>query len=125
MLIKLLYLMIGGITGTFARYFLSGFIYKFTGTDFPYGTLVINLIGCFLIGIFATLSDEKLILGPDMRVMLMAGFCGAFTTFSTFILETGNLVKDAEWLRAFGNVFLSVIIGFILFRLGVWIGKVI
>ena len=125
MLIKLLYLMIGGITGTFARYFLSGFIYKFTGTDFPYGTLVINLIGCFLIGIFATLSDEKLILGPDMRVMLMAGFCGAFTTFSSFILETGNLVKDAEWLRAFGNVFLSVIIGFILFRLGVWIGKVI
>jgi len=125
MLLKLAYLTVGGITGTFARYFLSGFIYKFTGSDFPYGTLAINLMGCFLIGIFATLSDERLILGPDMRVMLMAGFCGAFTTFSTFMLETGNLVKDAEWLRALGNVFISVVAGFILFRLGVWLGKVI
>jgi fluoride exporter len=125
MMMKLAYLTIGVVIGTFARYFLSGFIYRFTGTDFPYGTLVINLIGCFLIGIFATLSDEKLILGPDMRVMLMAGFCGAFTTFSTFMLETGNLIKDGEWLRAFGNVFLSVIIGFILFRLGVLLGKLI
>ena len=124
-MLKLVYLAIGGITGTFARYFLSGFIYKFTGTDFPYGTMVINLIGCFLIGVFAALSNEKLILGPDMRVMLMAGFCGAFTTFSTFMLETGNLIKDGEWLRALGNVFLSVFIGFILFRLGEWIGKLI
>jgi len=123
--LKLAYLLIGGITGTLARYFLSGFIYKITGADFPYGTLVINLTGCLLIGIFASLSDERLILGPDMRVMLMAGFCGAFTTFSTFMLETGNLIKDAEWLRAIGNVFLSVVIGFFLFRLGVWIGKVI
>ena len=125
MMLKLAYLTIGGITGTFARYFLSGFIYRFTGTDFPYGTLVINLMGFFLIGIFATLSDEKLVLGPDMRVMLMAGFCGAFTTFSTFMLETGNLVKDGEWIRALGNVLLSVIIGFILFRLGVWLGKLV
>ena len=124
-MLKLVYLTIGGITGTFARYFLSGLIYKITGTGFPYGTLVINLTGCFLIGLFAALSDERLILGPDMRVMLMAGFCGAFTTFSTFMLETGNLVKDAEWLRAFGNVFVSVLVGFILFRLGGWLGKVI
>ncbi len=124
-MLKLVYLTIGGIVGTLARYFLSGFIYKLTGTDFPYGTLVINLSGCLLIGIFATLSDEKLILGPDMRVMLMAGFCGAFTTFSTFMLETGNLIKDGEWLRALGNVFLSVLVGFILFRLGGWLGKLI
>jgi CrcB protein len=122
-MLKLAYLTFGGIAGTLARYFLSGLIYRFTGTDFPYGTLVINLTGCFLVGLFAALSDEKFILGPDMRVMLMAGFCGAFTTFSTFILETGSLVKDAEWLRAFGNVFLSVVIGFILFRLGVSLGK--
>jgi fluoride exporter len=124
-MLKLVYLTIGGITGTFARYFLSDLIYRFTGTDFPYGTLVINLTGCFLIGLFATLSDEKLILGPDTRVMLMAGFCGAFTTFSAFMLETGNLIKDGEWLRAFGNVFLSIFIGFFLFRMGVWLGKLV
>jgi len=125
MLFKLVYLTIGGVTGTFARYFLSGFIYKFTGTNFPYGTLAINLIGCFLIGIFASLSEERSILSPDMRVMLMAGFCGAFTTFSTFMLESGNLIKDGEWLRAFGNVFLSLFIGYLLFRLGIWLGKII
>jgi CrcB protein len=124
-MLKLVYLALGGITGTLARYFLSGFIYRFTGVDFPYGTLVINLIGCFLIGLFATLSDERLILSPEVKVLLMAGFCGAFTTFSTFMLETGNLIKDAEWLRALGNVFISVFIGFICFRLGVWIGKII
>lgn len=124
-MLKLAYLAIGGTIGTLARYFLSGIIYRFTGADFPYGTLVVNLTGCFLVGLFAALSDEKLVLGPDMRVMLMAGFCGAFTTFSTFMLETGNLVKDAEWLRAFGNVFLSLFAGFFLFRLGMWLGKLI
>ena len=124
-MLKFVYLAIGGITGTFARYFLSGFIYRFTGANFPYGTLVINLIGCFLIGIFAALSDERLVLGPDVKVLLMAGFCGAFTTFSTFMLETGNLVKDGEWIRAFGNVFVSIFIGFLLFRMGGWIGKII
>ena len=124
-MLKLAYLAVGGLIGTFARYYLSGFIYRFTGSDFPYGTLAVNLIGCFLIGVFATLSEEKLILGPDAKVLLMAGFCGAFTTFSTFMLETNNLIKDTEWLRAFGNVFLSVLIGFICFRLGVWIGRII
>ena len=125
MIVKLVYLTVGGITGTFARYFLSGYIYKFTGTGFPYGTLVVNLMGCFLIGVFAAVSTEKLILGPDMRVMLMAGFCGAFTTFSTFMLETSNLIEDGEWLRALGNIVLSVLIGFVLFRLGEWVGKLI
>jgi len=122
---KWFYLIGGGIVGTVLRYVLSGAIYQKVGTDFPYGTLVINLIGCFLIGLFATLSDEKLVLSPDMKVMLMAGFCGAFTTFSTFMLETGNLIKDGEWLRALSNVLLSLFIGFLLFRLGEWLGKLI
>jgi CrcB protein len=120
-----MYLMAGGITGTLARYFLSGLIYRAAGTDFPYGTLAVNLIGCFLIGIFSTLSNERLFLGPDTKVLLMAGFCGAFTTFSTFIFETDNLIKDAEWLRALGNVLLSLCVGFIVFRIGVWLGKLI
>jgi len=122
---KWFYLIGGGIVGTVLRYVLAGAIYQKAGTDFPYGTLVINLIGCFLIGLFATLSDEKLVLSPDMKVMLMAGFCGAFTTFSTFMLETGNLIKDGEWLRALSNVLLSLFIGFLLFRLGGWLGKLI
>ncbi len=115
---KWIHLTIGGVAGTFARYFLSGAVYRWLGTDFPYGTLIVNLLGCFLIGLFAVLSDEKFLLSPNVRILLMAGFCGAFTTFSTFMFETANLIRDGEMLRAFSNVLISVIIGFFVFRLG-------
>ena len=121
---KWITLAIGGIAGTFARYLLAGFIYETVGTGFPYGTLVVNLIGCFLIGFFAALSDEKFLLGPTGRLLLMVGFCGAFTTFSTFMLETANLVKDGETLRAFFNVFASVVVGFVVFRLGIFCAEI-
>jgi fluoride exporter len=122
---KWFYLIGGGILGTLARYVLSGVIYQRIGTDFPYGTLLVNLIGCFLIGFFDTVFQEKFLFSPVLRIFLMAGFCGAFTTFSTFMLETGNLIRDGETLRAFFNVILSVIIGFIVFRLGVLLGEII
>ena len=115
----------GGILGTFARYFLSGFVYRVLGTTFPFGTLAVNLIGCFLIGFLAVLAEEKFLLGPAARVFLMIGFCGAFTTFSTFMLETANLTKDGENLYAFLNIALSVILGFLVFRLGVMLARVI
>ena len=122
---KWLSLTIGGITGTFARYYLSGAIYRIGGTTFPYGTLVVNLTGCFLIGFFSVLAEEKFFLSPNARIFLMVGFCGAYTTFSTLMLETANLVKDGETLRAFGNVAASVVIGFLVFRLGVLFGEVL
>ena len=93
---KWLGLAAGGILGTFARYFLSGAVYRVWGASFPFGTLVVNLVGCFAIGFLAVLAEEKFLLGPAARVFLMIGFCGAFTTFSTFILETANLTKDGE-----------------------------
>jgi CrcB protein len=122
---KWFYLIGGGVLGTVARYVLAGVIYQKAGTDFPYGTMVVNLIGCFLIGFFDTIFQEKFLLSPIMRIFLMAGFCGAFTTFSTFMLETGNLIRDGETLRAFLNVFLSVAAGFIVFRLGILLGEII
>ena len=122
---KWLNLVVGGIAGTLARYFLEGIVYQAFGSGFPYGTLAVNLVGCFLIGFFVTLAEEKFLLGPNMRLLLMVGFCGAFTTFSTFILETANLVKDGESLRAFINIAASVLIGFFVFRLGVLLGEVI
>ncbi len=118
-------LIAGGIIGTLARYLLSGIVYPFAGGQFPYGTLVVNLLGCFLIGLFAALSDEKMLFGPNMRLFLMAGFCGAFTTFSTFIFETSNLVKDGESLRALVNILASVTLGFLFFKAGVTLAKVI
>jgi len=110
---------------TLPRYFLTGFMHQIFGASFPYGTLIVNLTGCFLIGLFAALADEKFLLSPQMRLILMVGFCGAFTTFSTFMLETSNLIRDGETLRAFFNILISVLIGFFVFRTGVLFGKII
>ena len=95
------------------------------GTDFPYGTLIVNLIACFLVGFFDTIFQQRFLFSPISRIFLMAGFCGAFSTFSTFMLETANLIRDGETLRAFLNVIISVIIGFIVFRLGVLLAEII
>ncbi len=122
---KWLHLIVGGIAGTCARYALSGAIYQLAGTEFPYGTLVVNLLGCGLIGLFAGLAEERLLLGPNARVLLMAGFCGAFTTFSTFMLETANLLKDGEVFQASVNVGASVVAGFIAFKLGLLVAELL
>ena len=120
---KWLGLAAGGILGTFARYFLSGAVHRICGPTFPFGTLAVNLIGCFAIGFLAVLGEEKFLLGPTARVFLMIGFCGAFTTFSSVILETSNLTRDGESLYAFMNIALSVLLGFLIFRLGVMLAR--
>ena len=117
------YLIMGGIAGTILRYAVSGFVYKSAGTSFPYGTMVVNLSGCLLIGFLSTLSDEKFMLGPEMKLLWMTGFCGAFTTFSTLMFETSNLLKDGETFRAFSNVMWSVVFGFVAFRFGALLAK--
>ena len=106
-----------------ARYLLGGAVYRLLGTGFPYGTLVVNVSGCFILGILAALADKKFILGPDARLLLMIGFCGAFTTFSTLIFESDVLVKNGQAMRAFTNIFASVILGFILYRVGGLLGE--
>jgi|SRR5581483_11539840 len=117
-------LVAGSVAGGFARYLAAGAVYDWLGSEFPYGTLVVNLSGCLLIGVFDGLA-ERFVLRTEMRVLLMTGFCGAYTTFSTFILETSNLMKEGQLGRAAANVFLSVIAGFVLFRLGAILGELI
>ncbi len=118
-------LIAGGIVGTIARYVLSGLIYQIAGTNFPYGTLAVNLIGCLLIGFFAVLSEQRFVLSPNARMLLMVGFCGAFTTFSTFMLETANLMRDGENVRALINISASVLLGYLCFRFGVFLAEII
>ncbi|MEW6515539.1 MAG: fluoride efflux transporter CrcB [candidate division FCPU426 bacterium] len=115
---KFLHLLLGSAAGGLARYLLASSVYRVAGAGFPYGTLAVNLAGCFLLGLLAGLAEDKLLLGPDARLLLMIGFCGAFTTFSTFIFETDNLLREGEWLAALLNVTVSVFLGFALFRGG-------
>lgn len=115
-------LVIGGVTGTLCRYLLSNNLYRLLGTSFPYGTLAVNLLGCFLLGFFAIVAEGRSFLTPHVKLLLLVGFCGAFTTFSTFILETAQLMRDGYHYRAAFNIGGSVVLGFIALRLGVWLG---
>ncbi|MBI4423435.1 MAG: CrcB family protein [Elusimicrobia bacterium] len=115
----------GTLAGGVARYVLAGLVYQALDARFPHGTLAVNLSGCFLIGALNALAESKFLLGPNARVLLMTGFCGAFTTLSTLLLETSNLLKDGEAARAFVNVAATLLFGFLLLRLGELLGEVL
>ncbi len=124
-MLNILNLIAGGILGTLARYFLSLLTHQVLGTAFPYGTVLVNLIGCFIIGFLTSISQEKCLLDQNSRLLLIVGFCGAFTTFSTFMFETATLIKYGEIIKALFNVLISVFIGFLVFRAGVFLAEII
>jgi CrcB protein len=101
---------IGGAVGTTGRYWLSGVVARAIGETFPWGTLIINVTGSLLIGFFATLTgpDGRIFVGSTARQFVMIGICGGYTTFSSFSLQTLNLMNDGEWLYAGSNVIFSV-----------------
>jgi len=108
----------GGFAGAVARYALGLWIGQRWGRSFPLGTFVINVSGSFLIGFLMPLLTERILANPQWRMLLVVGFLGAYTTFSTFEYETGALLKDGEWLFASMNVILSVFVGFLALKLG-------
>jgi fluoride exporter len=114
---------IGGALGTTARYWLSGVVARSVGETFPWGTLVINVTGSFVIGFFGALTgpDGRLFVGSTARQFVMVGMCGGYTTFSSFSLQTLNLMNDGEWLQAGVNIGLSVL----LCMIAVWAGVVL
>ena len=117
-----LWVAIGGALGSVSRYWLSGFVAARFGETFPWGTLVINVTGSFVIGIFAALAIPEGRMDSQSRLFatqfLMIGVCGGYTTFSSFSLQTLNLLREREWLYAGGNVILSVV----LCMIAVWLG---
>ncbi|MFH2047857.1 MAG: fluoride efflux transporter CrcB [bacterium] len=123
MLQKLLYLALAGALGTLARYGLAVFFNKFNGTSFPYGTLVVNILGCFLAGLLWTLFEHRWPVTPETRLLVLVGFMGAFTTFSAFILESGELVRSAQWISAAANITLQNGLGFGALFIGVSLGR--
>lgn len=115
----------GAAVGGAFRYGISNYIQRHISVIFPYGTLVINVIGSFILGITMFYLNEKELIGSEFRLFLAVGFCGGFTTFSAFSYETINLFRDAEFGLAIFNVFLNVILCLIGIYLAYLISKLI
>ena len=113
-------IMIGSALGGAGRYWCSGFVAQNFGETFPWGTIIVNIVGSFVIGFVATLTgpDGRVLASTDTRQFIMVGLCGGYTTFSSFSLQTLSLLREREWLYAGGNVLLSVA----LCLLATWIG---
>jgi fluoride exporter len=116
---------VGGALGTTGRYWLSGVVAQLIGETFPWGTLIINVTGSFVIGLFAALTgpDGRVFVGSSARQFVMIGICGGYTTFSSFSLQTLNLMNDGEALYAGANIVLSVALCLIAVWAGFWLAS--
>ena len=122
---RLVWLALAGAAGTLARYGLAGLVHRLNGVSFPWGTVVVNISGCFLAGLLWALFEERWPVAGETRTLVMVGFMGAFTTFSSFILETGELVRAAEWIQAAANLVLQNGVGFAALFLGLALGRMV
>lgn len=111
---------IGSAMGGMARYWLSLAMTALTGPQFPWGTILINIVGSFIIGFFGTLTgiEGRMSVPTDARIFVMTGLCGGFTTFSAFSLQTFDLAHDGRWFNAAANVLLSVVLCLVAVTLG-------
>lgn len=121
--LQILVIMLGGALGALLRFVLSSVITNKLGSTFPYGTLTVNVMGSFVMGLLAFLMVEKMQLDPLLRLGIFVGFLGAFTTFSTFSMETLNLFEQGKSLIALLNMFVSVTFSLLAVWLGVVVGK--
>ena len=124
--IAYLWVALGGALGSVSRFWLSGLVAARFGETFPWGTLAINITGSFLIGALAAFADPdgRYLISPGARQLLMIGVCGGYTTFSSFSLQTLNLLRDREWLYAGGNILLSVTLCMVAVWLGFLLGSI-
>jgi CrcB protein len=118
MMSRLLLIGLAGFVGTLSRYWLSGVVARRYGETFPLGTLVVNLSGCFVVGLLYYLLQERFVVNPTARTIVLIGFLGGFTTFSSLGLQTFTLLQDGEFALAILNLTVSNFVGLFL----VWIG---
>jgi CrcB protein len=117
--LRLLWIAIFGAAGTLARYGLQGFVQIRSGRTFPYGTLLINLTGCFFLALIYQFSINRMVISPELRIAIGVGFFGGYTTFSSFGWETAKMLEEGAWLPAAVYVSVSVIIGLLLSFAGI------
>jgi CrcB protein len=115
----------GGFAGAITRYVVDGFVSDRTGGGFPWGTFLINITGSFVLGLLFALSQERAILPADIRAPVMTGFIGAYTTFSTWMLESWRLVESGAWPSALANLGGSLVLGLVAVFLGMTLGRAI
>ncbi len=107
------------------RFALAGWVQSRAGAAFPWGTLAVNLVGCFAIGLLVPLLQERSVIGPSGRLFLLVGVLGGFTTFSTFGLETWHLIEASEWRFVIGNALGSVLGGLAAVAAGLVLGRML
>jgi fluoride exporter len=122
---KILLLALAGAFGTLARYWLSGAVYHYLSRDFPWGTWVVNILGCFLFGLVWVLADERGIIPGHLRTIVLIGFMGAFTTFSTYVFESGAMGQGGQWFGMGLNLIGQNVIGFAALYLGYASGRLL
>lgn len=108
---KLLLIGFGGFVGAIARYLMSGFPHRFLNGSFPYGTLLVNVLGCFIIGALMFLVEDRRMMTSGVRFFIFTGILGSFTTFSTFGFETFALMRESQYVSALANIGANLVIG--------------
>ena len=116
---RLLLIAVFGAVGTLARYGLQGLVQVKMGSTFPYGTLAINLTGCFFLGLIGQFTLNRMVISPELRMAIAVGFFGGYTTFSSFGWETAKMLEAGEWLWATAYVASSVVLGLFLTVAGI------
>lgn len=111
MAIKLLILMLCGGLGTVARYGLSGAVQRYAGSGFPWGTFAVNVVGCFLFGLLWMIATDRNIMSAETRFFVLTGFMGGFTTFSTYMFESRQLLEQGQPLLCFANIAGQILLG--------------
>jgi CrcB protein len=114
----ILFVALGGGVGSVTRYLVSLWAAGRFGAEFPYGTLIVNVAGCFVIGLFMILVTERFMISPHLRLLVTSGFLGGLTTFSSFSFETFGLMQDGAWASAAGNIAANLVTGL----LATWFG---
>ncbi|WP_229596875.1 fluoride efflux transporter CrcB [Pseudodesulfovibrio sediminis] len=122
---KILYISIGGAAGSLSRYWLSGVAQRLGGESFPFGTFAVNMAGCLLFGAVWGFFENRILAGSELRLLILTGFMGAFTTFSTYMFETAELVKYGQMLAAMINVVGQSLVGLALVLTGMALGKLL
>lgn len=122
---KLLLVALGGGIGATTRYLVSDWAAQRFGSDFPYGTLIVNIVGCFIIGMFMQLVTDRIIVNPYWRLLITVGFVGGLTTFSSFSYETLKLLNDGELAFAMYNLASNMILGFFATWIGIAVAKMV